>query len=150
MKLVTKLGICLVLVAIFGIASAQPGRAGPSECGPGSADSDCDDIPDIIDNCLTVPNGATGQPAGALVAQCDTDDDGYGNACDPDVSNDGVVGGPDYGSVTFMFGFPGFPTGADVNCDGVVGGPDFGPITSNFGGAPGPSGLSCAGTPPCP
>jgi hypothetical protein len=113
-------------------------------------DQDGDTVADDVDNCLTDPNGAPGQPAGALMAQCDTDQDGYGNACDPDVSNDGVVGGPDYGPVTAIFGVSGLLIASDVNCDGVVGGPDYGPITANFGGAPGPSGLSCAGTPPCP
>jgi hypothetical protein len=53
--------------------------------------------------------------------QCDTDADGYGNACDPDVNNDGAVGTPDYG-----------------------------PVTANFGGSPGSSDLDCAGTIPCP
>jgi hypothetical protein len=114
-------------------------------------DADSDTVADNVDNCLTDPNGAVGEPAGALAAQCDTDGDGYGNACDPDVSNDGVVGGPDYGPITASFGGPGHPGNpADVNCDGVVGGPDYGPVTATFGGAPGPSGLSCAGTSPCP
>ena len=114
-------------------------------------DTDGDTIPDASDNCVNVMNAAVGQPAGALASQCDIDQDGYGNACDPDVSNDGVVGGPDYGPITASFGGLGYPTNsADVNCDGLVGGPDYGPITANFGGAPGPSGLSCAGTVPCP
>jgi hypothetical protein len=114
-------------------------------------DHDSDTVVDNVDSCLTDPNGRVGQPAGSIAAQCDTDQDGYGNACDPDVNNDGIVGGPDYGAPTFYFGSPGHPWNpADVNCDGVVGGPDYGPITANFGGAPGPSGLSCAGTIPCP
>jgi hypothetical protein len=86
-----------------------------------SSAGDCDGVPDNIDNCSDVPNGIPGQPTGALVAQCDTDQDGYGNACDPDINNDGTIGGP-----------------------------DFSPISGNFGGAPGPSGLSCAGTILCP
>jgi hypothetical protein len=88
--------------------------------GIGDCDDDGDTVPCYADNCLLVPNGAPAQPPGALVAQCDTDQDGYGNACDPDVNNDGAVGNPDYA-----------------------------PITSNFAGAPGPSGLPCAGTIPC-
>ena len=121
-------------------------------------DQEVDTVADDVDNCPTVPNGAIGQPPGALIAQCDTDGDGYGNACDPDISNDGVVGGPDYGPITACFGAvvdctldpPDPCCVADVNCDGVVGGPDYGPITAHFGGSPGPSGLSCAGTIPCP
>jgi hypothetical protein len=65
---------------------------------------------------MMVPNGVA-----SPVPQCDTDADGYGNACDPDVNNDGGVGTPDYAHVG-----------------------------ANIGGAPGPSGLSCAGTIPCP
>jgi hypothetical protein len=151
MELVKKLGLSLVLVAIIGIGSAQPGRAGPNPCGDGSSDSDCDTVADAVDNCLTVPNSTVGEPPGSLVAQCDTDQDGYGNVCDPDINNDGVIGGPDYGPITASFGQAGHPTNpADVNCDGVVGGPDYGLVTQKFGGVPGPSGLFCAGTIPCP
>jgi hypothetical protein len=38
----------------------------------------------------------------------------------------------------------------DADCDGGVGALDFLVFKSRFGGAPGPSGLACAGTPPCP
>jgi hypothetical protein len=102
-------------------------------------DTDGDTVPDASDNCVLVPN------AGALF--CDTDQDGYGNACDCDTNNDGVVGGPDFGTFTVEYGGPGL---ADTNCDGVVGGPDFGTFTATYGGAVGPSGFSCAGTIPCP
>ncbi|HEY5657832.1 MAG TPA: thrombospondin type 3 repeat-containing protein [Myxococcota bacterium] len=141
-----KVGVLAIFTA-FLLAAGLPlvAMAGPVD------DVDSDGVPDNLDNCLTVPNGAVDQPTGALAAQCDTDADGYGNACDPDVSNDGVVGGPDYGPITASFGGAGHPSNsADVNCDGLVGGPDYGPVTANFGGNPGPSGLSCAGTVPCP
>jgi hypothetical protein len=120
-------------------------------------DSDADTVPDSLDNCVAVKNGAVNEPPGHIAAQCDTDADGYGNACDPDVSNDGIIGGPDYGPITANFTGPGHPslctdgTACDVNCDGIVGGPDYGPVTSGFLGAPGPSGLWCAGlSVPCP
>jgi hypothetical protein len=140
-----RFALAITVVSLLSLSGAGPAAAGTVNGG------DSDTVPDAVDNCLTVPNGAPGQPAGALVGQCDTDRDGYGNACDPDVSNDGVVGGPDYGPITASFGETGHPDNpADVNCDGVVGGPDYGPVTQKFGGAPGPSGLSCAGTIPCP
>jgi hypothetical protein len=96
------------------------------------ADTDCDAVPDIVDNCVFVPNGAINEPPGALVAQCDTDGDGWGNACDADVDNSGIIGGPDYGPITANFTAAGYPLAFDVNCDGVVGGPDYGPITQCF------------------
>jgi len=111
-----KVSILTILMAFLLAAGIPFGTlAGPA------LDTDSDTIPDTADNCDLVPNAAAGQPVGALVSQCDTDQDGYGNACDPDVNNDGVIGGP-----------------------------DFSPISGNFGGAPGTSGLSCAGTIPCP
>ena len=139
-----RFALVITSALLLSLSSAGPVGAGPII-------DDGDTVPDSVDNCLNVANGRPGEPPGALVAQCDTDQDGYGNACDPDINNDGIVGGPDYGPITASFGDPGHPTNpADVNCDGVVGGPDYGPVTQKFGGAPGPSGLSCAGTIPCP
>ncbi len=50
-------------------------------------DSDGDGIADTADNC----------PATANVDQLDTNSDGFGNACDPDVSNDNLVNFADLG-----------------------------------------------------
>ena len=47
----------------------------------GSSDTDGDGVPDAADNCVLVANPD----------QRDTDGDGYGNACDPDLNNDGRV-----------------------------------------------------------
>ena len=47
------------------------------------------------------------------------------------------------------FVFPDFDPNVDSNCDDVVGIPDFNMLRSSFGKAAGPSGLSCAGSPPC-
>ena len=51
------------------------------ESGAFTADRDRDGVPDAEDNCLLEPNPP----------QRDTDQDGYGNRCDPDVNNDGQV-----------------------------------------------------------
>ena len=108
----------------------------------GPPDTDSDTIPDPSDNCTTVANAD----------QKDADKDGYGCVCDQDTNQDNAVGTPDFGPVLMNFG--GAATGAaassDTNCDDAVGTPDFGPILMNFGAGVGPSGLSCAGSAPCP
>jgi hypothetical protein len=107
-------------------------------------DPDTDLVPDTRDNCEIVANAI----------QRDTNADGYGNRCDPDVTNDGVVGGPDF--AVFLEGLgasegqPGYDPDLDFSGDGTVGGPDFVVIQDYLTTPPGPSGLTCAGQPPCP
>ena len=87
-----RLGFSIASIFLLSLGSVGPMSAGIVECG------DCDGVPDAIDNCLDVPNGPA-QPN----PQCDTDSDGYGNACDPDVNNDGGVGNPHYLPITNNF-----------------------------------------------
>ncbi len=54
---------------------------GPTRDWTSTGDLDGDGVPDAADNCLAQANPA----------QRDSDTDGYGNRCDPDVDNDGVV-----------------------------------------------------------
>ncbi len=107
-------------------------------------DADGDDVVDPNDNCVEVANAD----------QRDADTDGYGTACDPDYNNDGAVGIPDFNVFRPQFGLtdedPGFDPAADHTGDGAIGIPDFNVFRSYFGQAPGPSGLGCAGTVPCP
>lgn len=103
------------------------------------ADEDEDGVLDTLDNC-----------AGKLNPdQRDTDADGYGNLCDPDITNDGRVGVPDFLILSAGFGRragdAGYDLHADLDSDGVIGTGDFLELVSRFGGAPGPSNLSCAG-----
>jgi len=135
-----KIGVFTIMVA-FLLAAGFPlvGMAGPAP------DADNDTVADSVDNCVLVPNGATGNN------QCDSDQDGYGNSCDADTTNDFIVGIPDFGTFTATFNNTGSPDAgrADTNCDGIVGIPDFGTFTARFNGTPGPSGKPCAGTIPC-
>jgi len=103
---------------------------------PASApiDQDQDGILDIDDNCTVVPNAA----------QADSNNDGYGDACDADYDDDGIVGGLDFTSFAASYlsesGEPSYNPSVDCNSDGLIGGPDFVCFILGFNaGAPGPS-----------
>jgi hypothetical protein len=107
-------------------------------------DTDGDGVPDSYDNCSTDANGPMG---GACTAQQDADLDGYGDFCDQDTNNDGLVGIND---VTATVGALGSGTQLyDYNCDGLVGVNDVTKAVGALNGPPGPSGLACAGSIPC-
>jgi len=122
-------------------AKTVPGSCG---CGIADTDTDADGVADCIDNCAAVANSD----------QRDTNVDGFGNLCDPDYNNDLVVGIPDFNILRSQFGKRDtdvdFDPDVDANGDGAIGIPDFNVLRAYFGGPPGPSGLSCAGTVPCP
>jgi len=101
-------------------------------------DSDQDLIPDAYDNCLYVANQI----------QHDSDQDGFGEACDFDIGNNGVVDIPDLTFVLLALGTDN--QAADFNNNGIVDLPDLLALLQKLGTAPGPSGLSCAGNIPCP
>jgi hypothetical protein len=93
---------------------------------PAASNADGDGVHDGIDNCTLVPNPT----------QCDGDNDGFGNHCDADFNNDGIVNGLDIGPMKANFG-TGDPE-TDLNCDGIVNGLDIGPLKNMFGQPPGP------------
>jgi len=95
---------------------------------------DADGIADIIDNCINVANAD----------QQDIDSDGYGNICDADFNNDGIVGPFDLSAFRVAYGQPAsaYPD-QDLNGDGVVGPYDLSAFRSYYGKPPGPS---CSGT----
>jgi len=116
-------------------------------------DADGDGIPDVLDKCTLDSRNATAP------ATCDSDTDGYGNTCDADFNQNGVTNPVDF-SDYFIPAFKGldpspWPQGMDMNCNNVVNPVDFSDFfipkfKGALGGAvPGPSGLSCAGTPGC-
>jgi hypothetical protein len=126
----------IALLATLGLSFAA--FAGPSQ------DTDSDGVYDVLDNCLTVPNGPP--------IDCDADNDGYGNVCDGDFDQDFFVFPGDFAIWFAAFG-SGIPTsaGEDMDCDGYVFPGDFTVWNGIFNstGSPGPSGLHCAGSVPC-
>jgi hypothetical protein len=100
-------------------------------------DIDRDDVLDATDNCVMAANPQQG----------DSDLDGYGNRCDGDFDQDGDVDSDDGDIIT------GGSCGpiCDLDEDGINGSlDDIIIFASLIGEPPGPSGLACAGTVPCP
>ena len=94
----------------------------------GGDDTDGDGVLDPVDNCVLIANAA----------QRDTDGDGIGNFCDPDLNNDGVVNFIDITLFTPLF--LSTDDDADFNGDGIVNFLDYIIITNTFLQQPGPPG----------
>ena len=107
-------------------------------------DQDVDGVGDPEDNCLTVANAD----------QHDTNLDGYGNICDGDFDDDEAVTGVDFTAFKLSYlkgeGEPGYDEDIDLDGDSAVTANDFSEFREMYLGPPGPSGLGCAGSPPCP
>lgn len=96
--------------------------------GVGAAlDRDRDLAPDVTDNCTVERN----------TLQIDVDEDSYGNACDPDITNDGIVNFADMAQLKAVF-FRRDPL-ADLNGDGVVNFIDLAIMKKAFFKRPGPA-----------
>ena len=130
----------LLAVTLLAVVIACPGLAGPIN----ELDADGDGVLDFLDVCTLDPLSPV--PCG------DTDADGYGNPCDGDLDNDGVVNAADIPSFVGDLNVgTDSGIGSDLNCDGVVNAADIPPFVDQLQqGVPGPSGLVCAGTVPCP
>ncbi len=113
---------------------------------PDQADADGDGRGDLCDNCRLTPN--YGQPNSGP-AQYDANNDGYGNICDADLNNSGQVTVADY--TILRNALNGDNNVADLNGSyGRVTVADYTILRNMLNKPPGPSGLSCAGTIPCP
>jgi hypothetical protein len=95
-------------------------------------DSDGDGVINSADNCINAANAD----------QRDTNGDGYGNLCDADLDNNGVVNTLDLGKLKADFGKTGAGLDADLDGNGVVNTLDLGKFKALFGKVPGPSGVA--------
>lgn len=93
-------------------------------------DDDGDGVRNRVDNCVEIANQD----------QRDTDSDGFGNACDPDLNNDGVVNMLDVFEWTAFFN-QNTDGDADFNGDGVANFFDYALLSEFFLQPPGPSGV---------
>lgn len=93
-------------------------------------DADGDGVVDDVDNCLGVFNPD----------QLDVDGDGFGNLCDADFNNDGVVNFADLALFRGRFGTS--QPELDLNGDGAVNFADLAIFRALFGKPPGPSALA--------
>ena len=133
-------------IAVDGYGSSEGTISLALTFGP-APDLDSDGVPNMSDNCKLVANAT----------QCDSDNDGYGNRCDGDFGNpapgNGSTNSQDFLIFRGQIGQPSVaPTynKADINCSGAVNAQDFVLFRGLLGYPPGPSGLACAGTVPCP
>ncbi|MEL7447639.1 MAG: thrombospondin type 3 repeat-containing protein [Pseudomonadota bacterium] len=93
-----------------------------------SLDRDGDGVSDLQDNCIAVSNAD----------QRDTNGDGFGNVCDTDLNNDGVVNFSDLQELKMVF-FDAGDLDADFNGDFVVNFLDLIVMKETFFGFVGPS-----------
>ncbi len=99
-------------------------------------DSDADLVRDFMDNCIYDANAS----------QLDSNGDGYGNRCDPDLDDSGAVNFSDYVTLTAAFlsnpASPNWNPDADLTGDNLVNFADVALFQFFFLGAPGPSALA--------
>ncbi|MDP2323617.1 MAG: S8 family serine peptidase, partial [Gammaproteobacteria bacterium] len=107
-------------------------------------DTDADGAYDDQDNCINVANGPLLTDAGGN-SQLDADADGYGNVCDADLDNSGLVTTVDYSMLRSVFGNAAtaspLAAAADLNGSGLVNTVDYSIFRTLINQPPGPSGL---------
>ncbi|MBT8143322.1 MAG: hypothetical protein KJO55_01400, partial [Gammaproteobacteria bacterium] len=121
----------IIALILAGLLLPTATIAGPDCNGNGfpdtmEADEDSDGTIDSCDNCRETPNAR----------QRDTDGDGFGNYCDPDLSNDGNINFADLSILQARF-FSDDPD-ADFTGDGIVNFDDVQIMRDSFFASPGP------------
>lgn len=132
----SKLGVAAILVVsvfLVGPTVICPAHE-LNEAENGLQDSDEDGVPDDFDNCIFVFNPD----------QRDTNGDCFGNICDADLNNDGIVNREAIGVVNAidlgllrLYFFGDFPD-ADFNGDGYINAVDLAIFKGLFFSPPGP------------
>ncbi len=92
-------------------------------------DTDFDGVADFQDNCSLDPN----------IDQIDADQDGFGNLCDADCTQDGIVGLPDYIAISRCRAGS---CACDLTGDGERNFGDFLLLSTRWGKVVGPSGMA--------
>lgn len=103
---------------------------GLARCPAGGGDSDGDLLLDGCDNCIGAANHD----------QRDSNGDGYGNACDPDLNGDGMVDLADFLEFIPLYGTN--APEADFNGNGAVDLADYLVLKGYYGSPPGPSAVA--------
>ncbi len=105
-----------------------------------ATDTDGDGVDDSVDNCILIYNPD----------QWDSNGDGHGNECDPDINNDCIVDDADADLVEYhwfdppVFGPGGYNPDADFNNDGLIDIYDYVYVNYYWHGPPGPGQGVCA------
>ena len=122
-----RIGLRVVLGIFLFLGALDPPEAGAQA----GIDTDLDGIHDSVDNCTETPNPG----------QNDSNGDGYGNACDPDLDGDDDVDSADLALLKLVF----FGSDADADFDGSgsVDFRDLGVMAAHYGVGPGPRCGAC-------
>ena len=115
-----QISIQLLALGLFAALHTPPAE--------GFFDQDADGVTDTGDNCTLVANPR----------QIDSNADGFGNACDADLNDDGIVDDTDR-QLLYQFSADN-NLDADFNGDGYIGNWDLAILNDQIGSAPGPSG----------
>lgn len=138
MRLANQAGILIISGFLITVSTAADAPGSSSDASnnfqtSGPMDTDGDGVLDADDNCTLASNAD----------QFDSNGDGYGNACDPDINNDCITAFLDFFPYTVAFGSafgdPSFSADLDADNNQVINFLDLFLYSSLFLQPPGPS-----------